>query len=282
MFKVRTFVAVLMALTLAAPAMATEVWNTLPPMPVLPANGTTGYVAENGAKIWYESYGSGPVVILLHGGLANSAYWGGQVPALAKDHRVILIDSRGHGRSTRDARAYTYELMASDVVGVMDALKIDRAAVVGWSDGAIIGLVMAMKYPQRLTRVFAFAANMDPSGVKPDMLSTPTFGGFATRGAAEYAAVSPTPNDYPAFRAAVEKMWDTEPNYTAADLGEITTPVVIADGDHDEAIKREHTEYLARSIPGAKLAILPGLSHFAMIQDPAAFNSVLLSFLSGQ
>ncbi len=77
-------------------------------------------------------------------------------------------------------------------------------------------------------------------------------------------------------------MWDTEPNYTAADLGEITTPVVIADGDHDEAIKREHTEYLARSIPGAKLAILPGLSHFAMIQDPAAFNSVLLSFLSGQ
>ncbi len=262
--------------------MATEIWNTLPPMPSLPVGGTAGYVAENGAKIWYESYGAGPVVIMLHGGLANSAYWGGQVPALAKDHRVILIDSRGHGRSSRDARPYTYELMASDVVGVMDALKIDRAAVVGWSDGAIIGLVMAMKYPERLTRVFAFAANMDPSGVKPDMLSTPTFGGFATRGAAEYAAVSPTPNDYPAFRAAIEKMWDTEPNYTAADLGKIATPVAIADGDHDEAIKREHTEYLARSIPGARLVVLPGLSHFAMIQDPAAFNSVLLSFLNGQ
>ena len=272
----------LAALALAQPALAAELWNTLPPMPQLPAGGTIGHVAENGASIWYETYGSGPPVILLHGGLANSAYWGNQVPFLARDHTVILIDSRGHGRSSRDERPYTYELMASDVVGVMDALKIDKAAVVGWSDGAIIGLVMAMKYPDRLTRVFAFAANMDPSGVKPDMLSTPTFGGFAKRGAAEYDAVSPTPGQYPAFEKAIEKMWDTEPNYAAADLGKIRTPVVIADGDHDEAIKREHTEYLARSIPGAKLVILPGLSHFAMLQDPAAFDSVLQSFLSAQ
>jgi pimeloyl-ACP methyl ester carboxylesterase len=278
----RALIAALMAFALSAPAGAAELWRVLPPMPSLPAGGTPGYVAENGARIWYESYGSGPPVILLHGGLANSAYWGGQIPALDKAHRVIVIDSRGHGRSSRDGRPYTYELMASDVVGVMDALKIDRAAVVGWSDGAIIGLVMALKYPERLTRVFAFAANMDPSGTKSDMLETPTFGGFAKRGEAEYDAISPTPGSYPAFTAAIEHMWDTEPNYAATDLARITTPVVIADGDHDEAIKREHTDYLARSIPGAKEVILPGLSHFAMIQDPATFNSVLLSFLDGQ
>ena len=82
-------------------------------------------------------------MILLHGGLASSDYWGGQVPALtAAGHRVIAIDSRGHGRSSRDNRPYSYELMASDVVAVMDALNIRRAVVVGWSDGAIIALVI--------------------------------------------------------------------------------------------------------------------------------------------
>jgi pimeloyl-ACP methyl ester carboxylesterase len=278
----RGVLAGLAALAVASSAAAAELWTTLPPMPTLPTGGIQGHLAENGAVMWYERFGAGPPVILLHGGLANSAYWGNQVRFLAKDHTVIVIDSRGHGRSTRDDRPYTYELMASDVVAVMDALKIEKAPVVGWSDGAIIGLVMAMKHPEHLTRVLAFAANMDPSGVKPDMLSTPTFGGFAKRGEAEYDAVSPTPGHYAEFEKAIEKMWDTEPNYTAADLGKIMVPVVIADGDHDEAIKREHTEYLARSIPGARLVILPGLSHFAMLQDPAAFDSTLQSFLSAQ
>ena len=279
---VRAILAAVLAMVLAAPATAAELWKVLPPMPSLPAGGTPGHVAENGARIWYETYGSGPPVVLLHGGLANSAYWGNQIPVLARDHQVVVIDSRGHGRSSRDARPYSYELMASDVVGVMDALKIKRAAIVGWSDGAIISLVMAMKTPDRVRCAFAFAANMDPSGVKSDTLATPTFGAFAARGEAEYDAVSPTPGGYNAFSAAIEHMWDTEPNYTAADLAKITVPVAIVDGDHDEAIKREHTEYLARSIPGAKLVILPGLSHFAMIQDPAAFNSALLGFLNAQ
>ncbi len=269
-------------LWVASPAAAEALWRTLPPMPSLPVGGTSAYVAENGARIWYAVYGAGPPVILLHGGLANSNYWGNQVPVLARTHRVILIDSRGHGRSGRDARPYSYELMASDVVAVMDALKIDRAAVVGWSDGAIIGLVMAMKEPARVTRVFAFAANMDPSGVKPDTLSTPTFAAFAARGAGEYDSLSPTPGGYPAFSSAIEHMWNTEPNYGAADLAKITVPVTIADGDHDEAIKREHTDYLARSIPGARLVILPGLSHFAMLQDPASFDAAVLTFLGAR
>jgi pimeloyl-ACP methyl ester carboxylesterase len=222
-------------------------------------------------------------VILLHGGLANSEYWGDQVPALtAAGYRVILIDSRGHGRSSRDTRPYTYELMASDVVAVMDALKVRRAAVVGWSDGAIIGLVMAMKDPDRLTRVFAFAANMDPSGVKPNVLANPTFSRFGTGAAASYARLSPTPAGFDDFAKAINRMWDTEPNYTAADLARIATPVAIVDGDHDEAIKRDHTEYLARSIPGARLVILPGVSHFAMLQDPAQFNAAVLLFLRGR
>ena len=192
-------------------------------------------------------------MVLLHGGLANQRYWGDQVPALIQAHyRVVLIDSRGHGRSSRDWRPYTYELMASDVVAVMNVLHLRKAAVVGWSDGAIIGLVMALKHPDRVTRVFAFAANMDPSGVKDDVETNPNFGRFEQRAASEYASLSPTPTDFIDFQAAIERMWAKEPNYTAADLAKIAAPVAIVDGDHDEAIKREHTEYLARSIPGAQ------------------------------
>ena len=77
-------------------------------------------------------------------------------------------------------------------------------------------------------------------------------------------------------------MWADEPNYTAADLARIATPTAIVDGDHDEAIKRDHTEYLARSIPGAKLIILRDVSHFAMLQDPAQFNAATIGFLDGR
>ncbi|HXV01692.1 MAG TPA: alpha/beta fold hydrolase, partial [Caulobacteraceae bacterium] len=160
--------------------------------------------------------------------MASGRYWGNQIGTLVADHhRAILIDSRGHGRSSRDSRPFRYELMASDVIAVMDALKIRRAAVVGWSDGAIIGLVMALHEPERLTRVFAFAANMDPTGVTPDVLANPTFARFIGEAAASYARISPTPEGFADFSAAINKMWDTEPNYRAADLARISIPVAI-------------------------------------------------------
>jgi len=272
--------ALFILLTLASSANAEPRWLTLPEPRSLPAPTSAGYVAHDGARIYYATFGAGAPVILLHGGMVNSRWWGNQVPALTRAGReAILIDSRGHGRSSRDGRPYTYELMASDVVAVMDHLGVRRAAVVGWSDGAIIGLVMAIHDPDRLTGVYAFAANMDPSGVKPDMESNPTFARAEARGARDYALLSPTPGDFAAFRKAIETMWQTEPNYTADQLAKIATPVAIVDGDHDEAIEPEHTRYLARSIPGAKLIFLPGVSHFAMLQNPALFNAAMLGFL---
>ena len=106
-------------------------------------------------------------MILLHGGLGHSGNWGYQVPAvIASGYRAVLIDSRGHGRSTRDSRPYSYELMGSDVLAIMDVLHLERACVVGWSDGACTALILATKVPARIAGVFFFACNMDPSGVK--------------------------------------------------------------------------------------------------------------------
>jgi pimeloyl-ACP methyl ester carboxylesterase len=264
----------------AAWAKRVPVWKTIPPARPLPASTASGYVVHDGARIYYAAFGHGPPVFLLHGGFANTEVWGNQVPALMRaGYQVVAIDSRGHGRSGRDDRPLTYELMASDVVAVMDHLILSRAAVVGWSDGAIVGLVLAIHNPDRVTRVFAFAANMDPSGVIPGFDHNPMAVRFLAKAERDYRRLSPTPDDFAGFAAAVEHMWDTEPNYTAADLGRIATPGAIVDGDHDEAIKREHTEYLARSIPGAQLIILPAASHFAMFQQPREFNDAMIGFL---
>ena len=134
-------------LLVAAGADAEPQWLTLPPTPSLPKAAQSGYAPINGMRIWYAVFGRGEPVILLHGGLANADYWGNQVRALQKSYRVVVMDSRGHGRSTRNEQPYGYDLMAADVIGLMDYLKIPKAAIVGWSDGAIIGLDIAMHHP---------------------------------------------------------------------------------------------------------------------------------------
>ena len=253
-------------------------WMSLPPAPTLPPAAQSGLAPVNGIKIWYATFGQGEPVILLHGGLANSNYWGNQVRALQSRYRVIVMDSRGHGRSTRNEQPYGYDLMASDVIGLMDFLKIKRAAIVGWSDGAIIGLDIALHHPERLTKLFAFAANSDPSGVA-DIANSPVFNAFIARAEKEYATLSPTPTEYKSFLEQIEKMWETQPNWSAADLKTIAVPTWIVDADHDEAIKRENTEFMAANIPGAGLLLQPRVSHFSFLQDPQQFSADVLHFL---
>jgi pimeloyl-ACP methyl ester carboxylesterase len=275
------FAYLLIAVVLAAPALANAEpqWLTLPATPSLPKAAQSGYAPVNGIKIWYAIFGRrGEPVILLHGGLANSNYWGNQVRALQARYRVIVMDSRGHGRSTRNAEPYAYDLMASDVVALMDFLKIPKAAIVGWSDGAILGLDIAMTHPERVAKLFAFAANSDPSGVA-DIAHSPVFNAFIARAENEYEKLSPTPTEYKAFLAQITRMWETQPNWTADDLKKIAAPTWIVDADHDEAIKRENTEFIAANIPNAGLLLQPEVSHFSFIQDPEQFTGDVLHFL---
>jgi pimeloyl-ACP methyl ester carboxylesterase len=248
--------------------------------PSLPDPTEHGYVEHEEARIRYSTYGSGPPVVLLHGGLGHSGNWGHQVPALVGGgYRAVLIDSRGHGRSTRNARPYSYELLASDVLAVMDTLHLERAVLVGWSDGACTALVLASKAPSRITGVFFFACNMDPGGVKP-FEATPALNRCFARHAKDYAQLSATPEHFKDFVAAVTLMQQTQPNYSARDLAKISVPVVIVQSEHDEFIKREHAEYLAQNIPNAELLVLKGVSHFAPLQRPEQFNIAMLAFIS--
>jgi pimeloyl-ACP methyl ester carboxylesterase len=264
------------------PAFAAEQWQTLPSTPAPIATDRSGQAEANGISIHYAIYGHGSPVIFLHGGLANADYWGNQVPAVAAHHTVIVMDSRGHGRSTRDARPYGYDLMADDIVALMDALKIPKADIVGWSDGAILGLDLAMRHKERTGRVFAFAANTVTAGVIDGVEKNPTFAAYIERAGHEYGKLSATPKEYGAFVDQISKMWAEQPNWTDAQLKTIESPVLVVDGDHDEAIRRAHTEYIAATIPHAGLLILPNVSHFAFLQDPAQFNFAILHFLGDQ
>lgn len=245
----------------------------------LPVTDDQGHVEHDSALIWYAAYGAGQPVILLHGGFGHSGNWGYQVPALLKaGYRAIVIDSRGHGRSTRDARPFTYELMAADVAAVMDRLHVEKAGLVGWSDGACTALVLAAHAPSRVAGVFFFACNMDPSGTK-EIEFGPILNRCFSRHVQDYKQLSATPDQFEAFSAAVGLMEQTQPNYSAHDLAQISVPVAIVQSEYDEFIKREHAEYLARSIPNAEFIELSGVSHFAPLQRPDQFNRAMLAFL---
>jgi pimeloyl-ACP methyl ester carboxylesterase len=259
-------------------AYAEQQWMKLPSTPILPKAERSGFASINGTRIWYAIFGHGKPVILLHGGLANSNYWGNQVPVLAKHYMVIVMDSRGHGRSTNDGKPFSYDLMASDVIGLMDFLKIKQAAIVGWSDGADIGLDIAIHYPERISKLFSFAANSSVEG-EADISKSTVFNAYIARTKKEYEQLSSTPEQYNRFYDQINKMWATQPTFTKEELSSIKVPVWVVDADHDEAIKREDTEFMAASIPNSGLLIQPWVSHFSFLQDPEQFNNDVLHFL---
>ena len=248
------------------------------PAPLPPAD-ERGHVETMGARIWYASLGQGPAVVLLHGGMGNATNWGFQVPALiAAGYRAIVIDSRGQGRSTNDGRPFSYAQMADDTLAVLNHLGVDRAAFVGWSDGAVTSLVLSDNRPERSAGVFFFACNVDPTGTKP-FVYTDLIGRCLSRHKQDWAALSPTPDAFDATFEAVGEMQRSQPNYTAADLARIRVPFWSVIGEGDEFITQEHAAYLAETTPGASLHILPGVTHFAPVQRPEVFTAAMLNFL---
>lgn len=288
----RAAVAVLFFAVFTSAASAADRWMTLPEPPTMLKPAESGYAPVGGIQMYYATFGEGPPVLLIHGGLSHADVWANQVPMLvAAGHKVIVADSRGHGRSTRTAEPFGYDLMASDYLALLDHLKIDKVALVGWSDGGIIGLDIAMSHPERLTKLFAHAANVTTDGVLPDLDKHPVFGGFMRRMRADYDRLhadstrqrgeEPAPSDYDAFMEQIGHMWASQPNWTAAQLAAINVRTAIVIGDHDEAIGRAHTEYMAKTIPGATLVILPQTSHFAMLQHPDGYMQAVLDFIGG-
>jgi pimeloyl-ACP methyl ester carboxylesterase len=257
-------------------------WTTLPPTPTLPTPRRDGWVSVNNISIYFAQFGEGPSVLLLHGGLGSSAYWGYQVRELAENYNVIVMDTRGHGRSPVMSGSFSYALFAEDAVGLLDLLKIPTVSIVGWSDGAITGLQLAISKPDRVSRLFAFGANSSVSGLKKNGSKSRTFQAYAERCKVEYTQISPSPEKWSELLSGLRPMWRSEPKFNKQMFGSIKAPTAICDGEYEELIKREDTERMSREVPGARLIILPNVSHFAMLQNPKQFNASLVRFLASE
>jgi pimeloyl-ACP methyl ester carboxylesterase len=254
-----------------------QAWKNLPSPPPMPTPVRTGLAPVNGIRMYFATYGAGSPILLIHNGLGDADDWGGVVPLLERKYLVIVADSRGFGRSTRDNNPYSYELMAADYLGLLNFLNIGKVVVVGTSDGGVIGIDIAVHHPERLAGLFVQGANATNDGVR--FAQTPVVKMALARAHSEYERLSPTPKDYVLFRQALDRMDETEPDYSKQELASIKTLTVIATGDHEESVKKTHTAYLAAAIPGARLVVLKDVGHCAPLQDPEQFAHAVLSLV---
>lgn len=254
--------------------------DLLPP-PTLTAEGRTATL--DGIDIYFEIYGegNGDPVILLHDGLSHGGHFVNQIPALARNHQVIVMDSRGHGRSTFNATPLSYEVMMSDVLALLDHLEIEQTSIVGVGDGGVLALKIALAHPERVNRAVIAGARFNPDGMRADMGDSPYVGAYIARAAEEYKAQSSSPKRWDDFLTTLMTLWATEPTIPEARLQQITSPFLILAGADEEVIAPEHTQRLADLIPDAELVLMPGTGHFAMFEQPEEFTGLIVDFLDG-
>ncbi|PIV74679.1 MAG: alpha/beta hydrolase [Rhodobacteraceae bacterium CG17_big_fil_post_rev_8_21_14_2_50_65_11] len=269
---------------LPALAVAEDRWMEIPPAPAMPDATESGLVPVNGIEMYHAVYGEdqGTPILMIHGGLGHGDLWAAQVADLMQDHRVIVADTRGHGRSTNDGSAYSYDLLAADYLALLDHLGIDEVHLVGWSDGANIGYALSTSAPERLASHFAHAGNVTLDGIDPSVDDDEVFAAYVGTMAEDYAAMSPTPEGFDEFLGGIVEMWSTENPGGLASLSDVTVPTLVVQSEFDEAILTQHSEAIAARIPGASLLVLNDVSHFAAFQDPEGYTAAIRAFIDAQ
>jgi len=225
-----------------------------------------------GFKMYCEIYGTGEPLLIIHGngGSINNFIY--QIPYFAKNYKVIIADSRNQGKSADAGDSLTYEMMADDYAALLDALKIDSVNVIGWSDGGINGLLLAMRHPKKVKKLAVTGANLAPdtTAVPQEIwdMVRPGFAGLK-------AKASLTPQEKTGFKLL--RLLCEQPNIPPSSLNKISCPALVIGGDHD-VIKEEHTLLIYKSIPNAYLWILPGSGHSTPIIYADDFNKVVERF----
>lgn len=225
------------------------------------------YKEINGIKMYYEVYGSGKPLVLLHGNGGSIKGHGHRIAYFKQFFKVIAIDSRGHGKSVDPSnKQLNYVDMTRDVSTLLDSLKIDSAYVWGQSDGGILGLLLAINHPEKVSKLSTFGANLFP-GKKAvyDEIDTMV---------KETLKTTKDPHTVNLYN-----LLEYQPNITEKDLHKIKCPVLIMSGDRD-AIRLEHSIKIFDNIPNSNFFVMPGATHFGSYEKPDLFNIVLLSFFN--
>jgi len=250
--------------------------------PVYGSNAKAGkYIKIDDIKIYYEIYGKGEPLILLHPDGESMEAFSRQIPALQKHFRVIAVDIRAHGRTTDSDKPLTYKLMANDIKLLMDALKLDKVYVVGWSDGGKIGLRLALDFPLKIKKLVAVGTNFHPSGFQQafvSMLSMANYVLLPPKARERRTHVSPHPERDPIIFKKQMDLMLKYPQIKVEELANIKIPVLVMVGDHD-LVRGEHTLKLFQALPKAYLAIIPGTSHIAPYEKPGVVNPLITDFL---
>ena len=219
----------------------------------------------------YIEKGTGFPLILLHGNGEDGSYFVHQMDAFSRHFRVIALDTRGHGKTPRGEAPFTIRQFAEDLLGFMDLHGIEKAHILGFSDGGNIAMVFALAHPECVEKLILNGANLDASGVKRST-QIPIEIGY--RIARLFARKSPEAKK----NAELLGLMVNDPNVKPEELSRIQAPTLVIAGSKD-MIKESHTRLIARSIPGAELVILPG-NHFVANINPQAFNEAVMRFFS--
>ena len=222
---------------------------------------------------FYIEKGQGEPLILLHGNGENCDYFAGQIDVFAQQYHVYALDTRGHGKTPRGDAPFTIRQFADDLLAFMDAHDIDKAHILGFSDGGNIAMIFAMKYPDRVLRLILNGANLDAKGVKPS-IQIPIEIGY------RFAKVFAKKSEEARKHAELLGLMVNDPNVRPEELAAIKAKTLVIAGTKD-MIKESQTRLIARSILDAKLVILEG-NHFIANKCPEAFNRAVLSCLGDE
>jgi len=244
------------------------------------------YVDAGGVRTYYEESGAGEPLLLLHGGACTAETFDGQAPALAEHYRVYVPERRGHGRTPDVDGPMTYENMALDTIAFMEAVGIGSAHLVGWSDGALVGLLVALRRPELVRKLVLIGQFVEQSGCRPEFTAImdqmspqhrpPMFEGLESL----YAAASPDgPEHFETVFAKLLRLWRDETGVTLPELAAVGAPTLVLMGD-DDALTIEHAGAMQRVLPVSQLAVVPGASHALPLEKPALVNRLLLDFLA--
>lgn len=235
------------------------------------------YIVLNGVKHYYEVYGKGKPLLLIHGNSTPTKGWAPQIEYFSKKYTVYSIDCRGRGKSDMGKDSLTYMQQAIDMSAFIEALQLDSVNVVGKSDGGIVAILMAIYYPKQLNKIVAFGANMEPDS---NALFIP---------AVKESHVERVKADSMLLKNDKTKNWlveqqryrlmEFQPHITAAQLNSIKIPVLVMSTDRD-LIKEEHTFFIYKNIPKANLCILPNEKHGVARLNPTLFNTTIDKYLS--
>jgi pimeloyl-ACP methyl ester carboxylesterase len=234
-------------------------------------NSATGkYAMINGTKLYYEIYGSGEPLLLLHGNSQSINAFEKQVDEFSKKYKVIALDSRGQGNSTADSTRLTYELFADDVNKFLEYLNLQDVNIVGWSDGGNTGLILAMQHPDKVKKLAVMAAVLYNNNTSVDEIVNPEI----QKQIKQMEKVNISKDD---INYRLKVLLLTEPNINPDLLKTIKAPVLVMAGEKD-FVKEQHTKLIAEKLPNSNLVIFKKTGHYAPTEIPEVFNKTVLDF----